>query len=141
MAAPEPSEPLDTFVNPLRVPCFRQTMLHSLAGGTFMGCWRFYKSRPPSQHPSPAPADAPAAARWTPAAAADLCPAIGGAGSHGLAANTGVKSFVFLGVTSWALCRFRLVQELQQAELVRQQIEKQQSQVRQMPRRSDSAQE
>ena len=48
---------------------------------------------------------------------------------------------MFLGVTSWALCRFRLGKELPQAELVRQQIEKQQSQVMQMPRRSDSAQE
>jgi hypothetical protein len=36
--------PLDTFVNPLRVPCFRQVMLHALGGSTFMGCFRYYKS-------------------------------------------------------------------------------------------------
>jgi hypothetical protein len=37
MSVPEPADDLPTFVNPLRVPCFRQTMLHALGGGTFMG--------------------------------------------------------------------------------------------------------
>jgi hypothetical protein len=95
MSIPEPADDLPTWVNPLRVPCFRQTMLHALGGSTFMGahgchalihkaalrsaltrwstchhagCWRFYKSR-----------------------------------SHAQATNTGVKCFVFLGITSWCV--------------------------------------
>ena len=46
MSAPDGQEGgLPTFVNPLRVPCLRQTLLHALIGGTFMGSWRFYKCR------------------------------------------------------------------------------------------------
>jgi hypothetical protein len=67
MSVPEPADDLPTFVNPLRVPCFRQTMLHALGGGTFMGtplhlpgngccsllaarCWLLAAAAPAARH-------------------------------------------------------------------------------------------
>ena len=49
---PPESEPLDTFVNPLRVPCFRQSMLHALAGGKplLVADVGFAFPRPPYAH-------------------------------------------------------------------------------------------
>ena len=84
MAADE--QGLPTLVNPLRVPCLRQTLLHALAGGTFMGTWRFYKSRACSSG-CPDHGDHITLCTW--------------AGKHLQAANTGIKCFCFLGVTSW----------------------------------------
>jgi hypothetical protein len=63
-----------------------------------MGAWRFYKSRalfhaPPGLWARPAVRDA---TRRCGDAPCDV-------GNHAMAANTGIKSFVFLGFTSWCV--------------------------------------
>ena len=95
-------EPLPDFVSPLQVPCFRDTMLHALGGGTIMGGWRFYKSSDMG---------------WT-------------RGRSAVAMNSGFKSFFVLALTSWGICRWRLVLQVRETMAQKQRIEEQQKRVR-----------